>query len=82
MHDEDHALLRYAGLMGHLFCGIGGKPGERRVVCETNTLQEAQRLVADPLLRVYSTSGGKRRRTYLCCYDRAMDALAKQIKPE
>ena len=80
--EEDAKLLKYAGAMGHQFVTIVGKPGERRVRCESTTLDSAKNVMPrDRHVRVYSTAGGKRKK-WLCCFDGDGTDLAAKVATE
>jgi hypothetical protein len=69
---EDQGLIRYAGLLGHNFVAVVGKPKQRRVLMQCNRLSEAQLRTDDPTLTVFCRRNGRGGATcrWVPCFDR------------
>jgi hypothetical protein len=58
VNEEDLALVKFAGMLGHTHVAIVGEPGQRHIKCEASSLADARRIADyDPTLRVYRHVG-------------------------
>jgi len=62
---SDDAILKYAGFLGHEFVAVctDGRDGRRRVSCECNSLESAERLSSgEKEVIIYQRTGKSWRR--------------------